>query len=216
MPHSPPSFDRPRLDSVLEPIARAHGAEVMDVEFKSEQGGWVLRIFVEKLGSRENKASTKAAAVDLDTCARIARDVSPALDVIDIFSHRYHLEVSTPGVERPLRDAQDFDRFRGEKAKVKLEHAVSGQKVLIGILGETRDGKCSVADGARIYEFEVNDVQSARLVFEFGKVEKPGKKGAPQSKRSLALQADGTSPALPERGPHKEAGSPPSSKRDPR
>jgi ribosome maturation factor RimP len=202
MSPAPPSIDRSRLDPVLEPIARAHGAEVMDFEFKSEPAGWVLRIFVEKLGSATNKSSTKAAAVDLDTCAKIARDLSPALDVIDLFPHRYHLEVSTPGVERPLRDAKDFDRFCGEKAKVKLEHAVQGQKVIIGLLGETKDGKCTLLDGARTYEFEISEVASARLVFEFGKVEKPGKKGAPQSKRSQQL--------------HGTEGTPPSSKRDPR
>ena len=196
-------LDRARLDSVIEPIVRAHGGEVMDLEFKSEQGGWVLRIFVEKLGSAERKASTKEAAVDLDMCSKIARDLSPALDVVDFVNHRYHLEVSTPGVERPLRGEADFVRFTGEKAKVKLEHAVSGQKVVIGIIGETKDGKTCIVDGSRTYEFPVADVSSARLVFEFGPAPKPGKKGAPTSKRSQQLASH-------------EASSPPSSKRVPR
>lgn len=196
-------LDREKLDPILEPIVRAHGAEVMDVEFKSEPLGWVLRVFVEKLGSAEKKANTKEAAVDLDTCSKIARDLSPALDVVDVVAHRYHLEVSTPGVERPLRNAADFDRFAGEKAKVKLERAVAGQKVLIGILGETKDGKCSVLDGARAFEFDISDVASARLVFEFGPAPKPGKKGAPASKRAQQIHSPG-------------ADSPPSSKRVPR
>lgn len=199
---APTVIDRPRLDSIVEPIARAHGAEVMDIEFKSEPGGWVLRIYVEKLGSAEKKASTKEAAVDLDTCAKIARDVSPALDVVDVVSHRYNLEVSTPGVERPLRGEADFVRFAGEKAKVKLEKAVAGQKVLVGTLGETKNGTCSIVDGSRTFEFPVADVASARLVFEFGPAPKPGKKGAPTSKRSQQLS--------------QEAGAPPSSKRVPR
>jgi ribosome maturation factor RimP len=224
MPHTPVSFDRTRLDPVIGPIARAHGAEVMDVEFKSEQGGWVLRVFVEKLGSAERNASTKDAAVDLNTCANIARDLSPALDVVDFASHRYNLEVSTPGVERPLRSEQDFRRFRGEKARVKLERPVSGQKVVIGILGEVKDGKCSVVDGSRTYEFEVAEVETARLVFEFGKAEKPGgpssKRGAPNSKRARELQAQArTNETSPESSPALQstgAEPPPSSKRVPR
>lgn len=208
MPVPTTLFDRAKLDPILEPIVRAHGAEVTDVEFKSEPSGWVLRVFVEKLGSAEAKASTKQAAVDLDVCSKVARDLSPALDVVDLVAHRYNLEVSTPGVERPLHNEHDFVRFAGEKAKVKLERPVAGQKVLVGIIGETKNGRCTLNDGSRALEFEVADVVAARLVFEFGPTPKPGhgpggKKGAPGSKRSREL-----SPT--------EAGSPPSSKRVPR
>ncbi|MBK6694264.1 MAG: ribosome maturation factor RimP [Myxococcales bacterium] len=207
MSPAPFTLDRARLDPVLAPIARAHGAEVMDVEFKSEPSGWVLRIFVEKFGSAERKASTREAAVDLDTCSKIARDLSPALDVVEVVAHRYHLEVSTPGVERPLRTEADFSRFAGEKAKVKLERAVQGQKVLVGILGETKGGSVTLVDGPRSYEFLVADVTSARLVFEFPKSEKPGKgpgkKGAPTSRRSGDLSGPPSSRAVgaPESAP---------------
>lgn len=183
---------------------RAHGGEVVDVEFKSEGGGWILRVFVEKQGSADRKASTKDGAIDIDACAKIARDLSPALDVVDLVAHRYNLEVSTPGVERPLRNAADFIRFAGEKAKVKLETPVSGQKVLVGILGDCKDGRCTIVDGSREFEFEIADVSSARLVFEFGPAAKPGKqKGAPATKRPPSISPP-------------EAGSPPASKRVPR
>src|SRR5690348_8360108 len=98
-PSLPPSIKRDRLAAIVEPIVRAHGAEVVDFEFKSEPGGWVLRVFVEKLGSAEALASTEQAAVDLDLCASVARDLSPALDVADLIPHRYHLEISSPGIE---------------------------------------------------------------------------------------------------------------------
>ena len=128
-------IDKARLDAVLQPIVRAHGGELVGFELKSEAGGWVLRIFVEKLGSAESNASTQEAAVDLELCSNVARDLSPALDVADLIPHRYHLEVSSPGVERPLRTARDFVRFTGKKAKIKVNEAVKGQKVLVGILG---------------------------------------------------------------------------------
>ncbi len=129
-----PTIDRERLTAVIDPVVHAHGAELCDFELKNENG-WVLRVYVERLGATEKKLSTKDAAIDLDLCASIARDLSPALDVADPIPHRYHLEVGSPGVERPLKKAHDFERFAGEKAKLKLRAGVGGQKVLVGKLG---------------------------------------------------------------------------------
>jgi ribosome maturation factor RimP len=176
----PPVIDRARLIGAIDPIARGHGAEVVDVEFKSEASGWVLRVYVEKLGSAEKKATTQEAAVDLDLCSNVAKEVSPALDVMDIIPHRYHLEVSSPGIERPLRGEKDFVRFAGQKAKIRTHAAVSGQKVIIGVLGQPKNGMVPVVDGSRTYEIAFDNVSQARLVFEFGPASKPkpGKKSA--------------------------------------
>jgi ribosome maturation factor RimP len=172
---SPFSFDRARVDALVEPIVRAHGGEVVDIEFKSEQGGWVLRLYVEKLGSAERNASTQDAAVDLDLCTQVARELSPALDAVDVIPHRYHLEVSSPGVERPLRTERDFVRFAGKKAKIKLGTAVKGQKVLVGVLGPCHGGELTLRDGGTEYPIALDNVAHARLVFEFGPQPKPGK-----------------------------------------
>jgi ribosome maturation factor RimP len=171
-------IDRPRLDAVVDPIARAHGAEVVDLEFKSEPGGWVLRVFVEKLGSADANADTRDAAVDLDLCSNVARDLSPALDVADIIPHRYHLEISSPGVERPLRKERDFVRFTGKKARLKLHTASSGshgEKVIVGVLGGVEAGKVKLTDGHREHSIPLDQIATARLVFEFGPAPKPGK-----------------------------------------
>jgi ribosome maturation factor RimP len=119
-------------------------------------------------------SDTKSAAVDLELCANVARELSPALDVADLIRHRYHLEVSSPGIERPLRKAQDFVRFAGHKAKLKLHNAVRGQKVLVGILGQLRGELLPLQDGGASYEIPLSDIASARLVFEFGPAPKPG------------------------------------------
>ncbi len=170
----PFAIDRARLAPVVDPIARAHGGEIVDVELKSEAGGWVLRVYVEKLGSSERNASTEDAAVDLDLCTRVARELSPALDALDLVAFRYHLEVSSPGVERPLRTEKDFIRFTGKKAKVKLVNAVKGQKVVIGVIGAVKDGAFSIQDGRNDYPVTIDNVAQARLVFEFGPQPKPG------------------------------------------
>lgn len=169
---SAPAFDRARLLAVVEPIARAHGAEVCDVELKNENG-WILRIFVEKDGASVDRLSTKDAAIDLELCASIARELSPALDVEDPIPHRYSLEVSSPGVERPLKTLQDFVRFTGHRAKLKLQTAIEGQKVLDGTLGLVHDGVLTIEVGARSYPVPLDDVLSARLVFEFGPAKLP-------------------------------------------
>lgn len=181
--------DRQRLLAVVEPVARAHGAEVFDLEFKNENG-WVLRIFVERLGADLNKLSTKDAAVDLELCANIARDLSPALDVEDPIPGRYHLEVSSPGIERPLKKESDYVRFEGEKAKLKLRTGVQGQKVLVGTLGPVAAGTLTLFEGERSHAVALDDVVTARLVFEFGPSPKPGSsKGAPKGKTKAQKSA---------------------------
>ena len=180
-PHLP---NRDRLIAVIEPVVRAHGAELVDLELKNENG-WVLRVYVEKLGATEQKMSTKEAAVDLELCSHIARDLSPALDVADPIPTRYNLEVGSPGLERPLKSDADFDRFSGEKAKLKLDKGVGGQKVLVGTLrGVDGDRQLTIEDGGRSYTVPLDDVVAARLVFEFGPASKPGSGGKKKKRKS--------------------------------
>jgi ribosome maturation factor RimP len=177
-PHGLHGIDRRALERVVEPIVHAHGAELVDVEFKPERGGWVLRILVERAGSSERLLSTRDAAINLELCSGISRDLSPALDVADLVAHPYHLEVGSPGVERPLRTERDFVRFAGQKAKLKLHEPLAGeagrpgQSVIIGTLAGVVDGRVHVREhapgGERTYEVPLANVERARLVFEFG------------------------------------------------
>ncbi|MDP9149382.1 MAG: ribosome maturation factor RimP [Myxococcota bacterium] len=161
-------IDRAALERIVDPIVGGHGAEVVDMEFKTERGDWVLRIFVEKAGASDQHLSTRDAAVDLGLCANVSRDLSPALDVVDLVPHAYHLEVSSPGVERPLRGERDFIRFAGQKAKLKLREAVDGQRVIVGLLDGVVAGHVRVIEGVRVMEVPLPLVDSARLVFELG------------------------------------------------
>lgn len=168
-------IDFDALQRVVEPVARAHGAELVDLEFRPERSGWVLRLFVEKAGAADKNLSTRDAAVDLELCAGISRDLSPALDVADLIPHTYHLEVSSPGVERVLRSEKDFARFAGQKAKLKLSRAAEahgsdagGSRVVVGILGGVVEGKIRITDGSHLHEVPLGEVETARLVFEFG------------------------------------------------
>jgi ribosome maturation factor RimP len=189
-------IDRTALLRVVEPVVHAHGAELVDLEFRPERGGWVLRLFVEKAGSADRKLSTRDAAVDLDLCAGISRDLSPALDVADVVPHAYHLEVSSPGLERPLRNPKDFERFAGERAKLKLREPVAGRRVIVGVLrgyevgggaaANETDGRVIVDDSGRKLEVALSNVDSARLVFEFGAAARSRPSGPPPRRGGLA------------------------------
>jgi ribosome maturation factor RimP len=178
---TPHGIDRDALLRVVEPVVRAHGAELVDIELKPDRGGWVLRVYVEKAGAAAAALSTRDAAVDLELCANVSRDLSPALDVVDLIPHAYSLEVSSPGVERPLKTAADFARFAGQKAKVRLRDPVGGQRVIVGILQGFADGKVRVSESGRTHEVPLAGIDRARLVFELTPQAKKGQR--PRNKK---------------------------------
>jgi ribosome maturation factor RimP len=168
--------DLGRVRATVEPVLVAHGVTLVEVVFLTERTGWTLRLTIERPGTAE-----ASGGVTLADCAEVSRDVSTILDLKDLIPHRYHLEVSSPGLDRPLRSPDDFARFRGKLAKVKLARpAPDGQRVLRGTLDEAAAGSVAVrVDGKRI-EVPYADVTEANLVFE---LEAQPKKGTPRGKQ---------------------------------
>src|SRR6476659_9969093 len=103
-------IDTQKLIQLSEPVVAGQGYELVDLEFKNEPqvGGWVLRVFIDK-----------PDGVSLDDCAAVSRELSAVLDVEDAIPIAYSLEVSSPGLNRPLKKAADFERFVGKKAKIR-------------------------------------------------------------------------------------------------
>ncbi|HEX7662893.1 MAG TPA: ribosome maturation factor RimP [Polyangiaceae bacterium] len=171
--HGPVELDRIR--AAAEPIVSAYGAELVNVELKTEQGGWVLRVTIEKAGSLASKATTQAAAVDLEVCADISRELSPALDVMDAIPQRYSLEVGTPGLERDLHTPAEFARFVGQKAKLRVTVPQRGQSVVVGEIAEgTNETHVALQDGGASYQIPFAEIAHANLVFELTPAQKPG------------------------------------------
>ncbi|HEU4410464.1 MAG TPA: ribosome maturation factor RimP [Polyangiaceae bacterium] len=180
MPGTAPTIhgiDRDALMRVIDPVARAHGVDVVEVTFKPERGGWVLRVAIEVAGSTE-----PGGGVTIDRCADLSRDLSTALDVADVVRQAYSLEVSSPGVERPLRTAAEFERFRGQRAKVVLsEPGPDGQFAYDGAIARVEGERLWLATGSGgEVELPIGSVKRAHLVFEFGPAPKPGPKGRQQ------------------------------------
>ncbi|MBO7668871.1 MAG: ribosome maturation factor RimP [Firmicutes bacterium] len=116
---------------LAEPLAAQAGAELIDVEFVREAGEWYLRLFIDR----------ESEPVDHDLCEAVSELASAALDESDPIAQSYYLEVSSPGLERPLKRAGDFLRYAGRDVVVKLYAALDGQKEFHGrLIGRTDDG----------------------------------------------------------------------------
>jgi ribosome maturation factor RimP len=130
----------------------------------------VLEITVEQPGSTE-----PGAGVTLDLCSDISRDLSTALDVADCIKQRYRLEVGSPGLERALYGAEDFRRFVGHTARLKLKEMVHGQYVLVGTIGAVDDaGQLTLSVGDEPVLVAQSNIDAARLVFEWRRGEPRG------------------------------------------
>ena len=105
------------------------GMELVHLEMKREPGGWVLRLFIDKEGG-----------VTLDDCSLISRQLSAQLDVEDPIEQRYTLEVSSPGLDRPLFNERDYARFAGRKVRVSTFAPIDGRRNFVGRLDGLVDG----------------------------------------------------------------------------
>jgi ribosome maturation factor RimP len=173
--------DLGRVSAALAPVFDAHGVRLVDLEWLTERAGWTLRITIEREGGT---TANLAGGVTLEDCSDVSKDASAVLDADEeIIPHRYHLEVSSPGLDRPLRTAADFARFSGMTAKVKLSKPASdGQRLLRGQLDASNPEIIAVlVDGKRI-EAPLADVVEAQLVFEL--LPQPKKKPGPRKSQS--------------------------------
>lgn len=153
--------DQKKLQSLVEPVVTGQGYELVDVEFKSELGAWILRVYIDKPGPA-------SGSVGLDDCASVSRELSAVLDVDDAIPGHYSLEVSSPGLNRPLRKEADFARFVGKKAKIRTRHPVGdSRRNFSGTLVGVTQGKVKIDVGDQVCEVPVDDVEKANLVYEF-------------------------------------------------
>ncbi|MCX6542964.1 MAG: ribosome maturation factor RimP [Acidobacteria bacterium] len=159
------------IRAIAERVARSRGLEVFDIQFRRETQGWVLRLFLDKPGAAVvagRAGSALAGGVTIDDCREVSHEVGALLDVEDTIGHRYTLEVSSAGLDRPLRRADDYRRFAGCLAKMVLLEAVNGQKHLSGRLQGLEGDEVLVADvKGRVQRIPLGIIGRARLEVEF-------------------------------------------------
>jgi ribosome maturation factor RimP len=140
------------IQRLAEALLQQEQMELVDVQFRRESTGWVLRLLIDKPGG-----------VMLDDCSAISRQLSDLLDVKDIIHHPYNLEVSSPGVNRPLKKEADFKRHIGERVAIKTSCLIDNRKTFKGILAGYRDGNVCVEVEGKEYTFAVDDIEKANL-----------------------------------------------------
>lgn len=150
--------------AIAERVATLYGLEIFGVQFRREAPGMVLRVQLDRPGP----AATAEDCVSVDDCARVSRDLSAILDVEDVVPTAYTLEVSSPGLDRPLRRDDDYQRFTGRRAKIVMRERVDGQGFFKGRLGGL-DGDAVLidADDGRRHRVPLTVITRANLEVEF-------------------------------------------------
>jgi ribosome maturation factor RimP len=138
--------------AMIHPIVSNEGMEVVDVEYRRESGGWVLRLILDKEGG-----------VTLDDCTRVSREVGRSLDVEDVIQTSYALEVSSPGLTRPLKTEKDFLKYLHRLVKVRTVDPIQNRRQFKGkLLGVSENGVQIEVDG-EIFQIPLFNVAKANL-----------------------------------------------------
>lgn len=177
-----------KLISIVEPVCQQSGFDLVDLRFTLEQIGWVLRVAVDlPLDEHTDLSQVPEDRVDLEDCENLSRELSAVLDVDDPISQAYSLEVSSPGIDRPLRTPTHFKHFVGSDVKIQLAtpiHTETGdRKNFRGVLKGFADDKVAIECDGKVFELALQDIDTAKLVPDWDAVMK-GKSGvgAPEPK----------------------------------
>jgi len=142
-----------RVWSELEPHLDVCGFELVEVEYLQQDGRPTLRVYLDREGG-----------ITLDQCAEATRLIGPLLDEADFVDSAYVLEVSSPGIERPVRKPVDFERFTGELVRVTTHASVAGRKRFKGAIGGLDDGMVRLAMDKDSVSIHLDNIKTAKLV----------------------------------------------------
>lgn len=146
-----------KTEEILIPIVEKHGFDLWDVEYVKEGGNWYLRAYIDKPGG-----------IMVDDCEVVSRELSDILDEKDFIDEAYILEVSSPGLGRPLKKEKDFARSLGEEVEVRTYRAIDRQKEFIGILKDyDKDTVTIEYEDGETMTFDKADIALIRLAFDF-------------------------------------------------
>lgn len=142
------------LERILTAVVEAMGYEWVGMEFHPRRNNALLRIYI------DNKAG-----ITVDDCQRVSHQVSGVLDVEDLIAGQYTLEISSPGLDRPLFRAEHYERFAGSEVRLQLREMLNGRRKLIGRLQGIRDGEVVIVDSeGQEWRAPLEQIDKARLV----------------------------------------------------
>ena len=153
-----------QIRAIADRVAASRGLTVWDIQSRRETTGHVIRVFIDRPGP----AATPEESVSIEDCEQVNREISTILDVEDPLPFAYTLEISSPGLDRPLRGEDDYRRFAGRLAKVVVREAVDNQKAFEGRLRGVEDADLLLeAPNGRVHRLPVRLITRARLEVEF-------------------------------------------------
>lgn len=142
--------------NLVIPAIEENNFELVDVEYKKEGNNWYLRVYIDKDGG-----------ITLDDCQIISEYLSEKLDEVDPIENSYILEVSSPGIDRPLKTKKDYDKFKGNLVEVSLYQSIDKKKKYEGELVGLIDSKVVISDKGIQREFDIKNVSFVKPVIKF-------------------------------------------------
>ncbi len=143
------------LTALIAPIVDSMGLEFVGLEYSAHGKGGLLRVYIDS-----------SKGVLIEDCEQVSRQLSRLLDVENPIQHEYRLEVSSPGIERPLFTAAHFEQYKGERAKVSMKFPVEGQRNFVGVIVSILDGALVICTEQGEIKLNVNDIKKAHLIAE--------------------------------------------------
>jgi ribosome maturation factor RimP len=153
-----------QIRAIAERVAASRGLDVWDIQSRREAGGHVVRVFIDRPGP----SATPEESVSVEDCEQVNREMGTILDVEDPLPFTYTLEVSSPGLDRPMRGIDDYRRFAGRLAKIVVREAVDNQKAFEGRLrGVEQEDVLLEAPNGRMHRLPLRLIARGRLDVEF-------------------------------------------------
>ena len=144
-----------KVENLIMPHVSELGLELVDVEYIQDGAYFFLRVYVEKL----------EGDISLEDCAALSNAIEERVDAV--IEDKFFLEVSSPGLERPLKKIEDYERFKGEKAKLLLKNKIDDTRNIVGYLVKAENGIIYLDIDGLIHEINFEEIKKANLVFEF-------------------------------------------------
>ncbi len=145
------------VSHLAEPLLNELGLEMVDIEFQFERGRWILRVFMDRQGG-----------VTVDDCADVSRELGDLIEAENITDYPHALEISSPGLNRPLKKESDFMRSIGKMVKLKMSRPINRRRNFTGRLANVREGMISLlVDDNNLVELPLKEIDKARLRYEF-------------------------------------------------
>ena len=145
-----------KVEDMVLPVVESTGYELVDIEYLKEGQNWYLRLYIDKEGG-----------ITIEDCETISKKINHLLDEADIIPNAYFFEVSSPGLERPLKKDKEFEKYKGETVEIKLYNPINKKNLFEGKLVGLVDEKVVINCENVIIEFNKQDIAQVKRVFKF-------------------------------------------------